>query len=884
MKRIRLTVEEPGGVDRSAWPVTQGVPFADGEFERGAPVRITTEDGAPLPSQVQCMTTWASDLRYVRWLLVDFQMDLQAGAVRNVFLEYGPGVETAPFDDQIRLEQTDQRICFDTGPMRTELRREHSDFFAGCRIRTPDGWSDVLRGRPGPFLYMADQNGVRYDSCAAAPVPELEIEERGPIRTSVRIAGFHASHDGRRFCPYVLRLHFYAGRSDIRCFHTFVFDQDPERIELSEVGLSLPLDLGGDLRMAFGGEEQTHWARRFHEGRLAQTSDLEYAVTRDGEAFGCGERTNGWASLCGRDASAAVVVRDLWKEYPKGIVLDHDGMDVQIWPSACGETLKFSTPYKETAVRFNGTRDEAEFKRIVEENPTAPLNLKSLAASSPEDLQWVEEMVARYAPDRPASYNDTNVHNGLGAAKTTEFLLRFSDEGIADEEMERLAISVQEPVLAPAEPSYACSTGAMRMVAPYDPERFGEAEQGLDGLFERIVVEPRTTLRTYGMMDYGDLMCSHSASPAALWQLVKDEPDVIERMKHCARSYNNEANDQLNALWGFFTHTGRRKYFLAAEAYGRHMADVDIIHAPTGRAGLIHYHNCHHWTGGPSPSHTCMAGLMLQYYLTGNRRIFDVCREIADWALAQQEPCGIFRNREGALVREYTTPLANLLEFYQATWEHRYGELVSRSLRWLLRAMPEPGCFPVSIYTAGERGDEAEVEQEGWHLRQAGGMTPQLLYDAVHLLGEEDPLFRDALVGMADRYVFHRNDVFEVLSVGPNGVEQLDPYFNAPLVAYAYAIAGEPIYAAYCRYYLREHFPKQAQRMSFTYVCWGSIVPPLMEAVRQGEARHGADALDSVEQNWIRRVEVREPETARTRKRTGRPERRSIGVITGYDG
>ena len=56
IKRIRLTVEEAGGVDRVAWPVTQGIPFADGELERGAAVRVVTVEGAPLPAQGTCLT------------------------------------------------------------------------------------------------------------------------------------------------------------------------------------------------------------------------------------------------------------------------------------------------------------------------------------------------------------------------------------------------------------------------------------------------------------------------------------------------------------------------------------------------------------------------------------------------------------------------------------------------------------------------------------------------------------------------------------------------------------------------------------------------------------------------------------------------------------
>ena len=136
---------------------------------------------------------------------------------------------------------------------------------------------------------------------------------------------------------------------------------------------------------------------------------------------------------------------------------------------------------------------------------------------------------------------------------------------------------------------------------------------------------------------------------------------------------------------------------------------------------------------------------------------------------------------------------------------------------------------------------------------------------------------------MADRYVYHCNDVFEVLSVGPRGVQQLDLYFNAAVVAYAYALTEELAYAAYCRYYLREHFPERSRQMSFTYVCWGSILPPLMEAVRRAETRHGVEALDRAEEDWIRRVEEREPQAAARKPAGGRPERRSIGVIEGYE-
>jgi hypothetical protein len=430
-------------------------------------------------------------------------------------------------------------------------------------------------------------------------------------------------------------------------------------------------------------------------------------------------------------------------------------------------------------------------------------------------------------------------------------------------------------------------------MAPSDPERFEQVEAGLEALFDKIVDGPRRVLRTYGMIDYGDLICSHSNPADAVWAAFRDDPDVVDRMKYNGRSYNNEANDQLNALWGFFVHTGQRRHFLAAEAYSEHMADVDIVHASLDRSatGLIHYHNAHHWTGGYSPSHTCLAGLMQHYYLTGNRRILDVCREVADWVLSHQEPCGIFSNN-GPLVREYTTPLANLLEFYQATWEHRYGDLARRSLRWLLLAQPEPGSFPLSIYTSGERGDEAEVEQCAWHLQQPGGMTPQLLYDALQIFGDGEPLYRETLLGLAHQYVRglepSTQGFLAPLVVLGEGVKRVDPMYNAPLIAYAYELTDDLTCAAYCRHYLREHFPPYVEELGqrwgfFNNVCWGSIIPPLMEAVRRAEARHGVEALDRAEEAWIQEMGDAAPPDPELLPGRVRPPRRSLGAICGYD-
>ena len=68
-----------------------------------------------------------------------------------------------------------------------------------------------------------------------ATLPMHRRVEVGPLRVGVRIDGHLRSEAGVLFCPYRLRLHLYAGRADLRVFHTFVFNQDPTRVELKAI-------------------------------------------------------------------------------------------------------------------------------------------------------------------------------------------------------------------------------------------------------------------------------------------------------------------------------------------------------------------------------------------------------------------------------------------------------------------------------------------------------------------------------------------------------------------------------------------------------------------------------------------------------------------------
>lgn len=908
MKRIELRIQG-GVVKRKKWPVTQGIPFADGELEKDAPLRLVNAKGTVIPLQKSILATWNKNLKYVKWLLLDFQYDVDPGREQTVWLEYGPGVEAPKEVQRISCHTEKGRTdiekgptTIDTGVMRLIFCYDNPGFITSLYIRNTDGWLNLLNKKSIPFLYMSDSRGNAYRS-NWGELKEVSIEEQGPLRTAVIVRGVLADEQGHRFCPYILRLHLYAGKTDIHFQHTFIFDQNPNQIELTEVGMFWPLTAGEVERIAFGGEKKAHILPAKGKGCFLQTSDIFYAVLKDSEVLSKGEKTKGWAVLRGSEASAGVVLRDLWKEYPKGIEISENGIDIQFWPKAYGQSLAFTNPFEGRGILyFSDINTEEEFIKRINSNPTAALNLKSFGVNSEEKMIWVEKMVRKHAPDRLVSHNDIGVDriNGEGTAKTHEFWLRFSSTELTEREMENFAVSIQEPVIAPAKADYMSKTGVLRYWHHYDPAFFKEAEEGMDAIFETVVQEPRRILRAFGMIDYGDLMCSHSPSPAYQWRRARQDRAPIDMMKHCSRSYNNEANDQVYALWGFFAHTGDRKYFLAAEAYSEHMGDVDIVHSHKNRdlIGNMHCHGANHFGGWPVPSHTCLAGLMLCYYFTGNRRIRDIVLEVADSIVNKQELCGIISQRKLDLVREFTTPLANLLEVYQLTWSPKYGDLAGRSLRWLLKTQNMPGSLPSELATAGEIGDEAIVSfsktsSDGFNFRHAGGMLPNILYDSLQIWPEEDAV-KKCLIGYADFWVYKgwldnfyteklARDTLCIFGSRLKMFKVNDQFyfegwldgdtFNMVIVAYAYKLTGNPVYGAYCVHRCKEQFPFHAKRVSklcavlFTSVCYGSSTPAMMAAAadilayrkkfkkgdkewRRQRARLGYDVYDG-KREWL---------------------------------
>lgn len=250
----------------------------------------------------------------------------------------------------------------------------------------------------------------------------------------------------------------------------------------------------------------------------------------------------------------------------------------------------------------------------------------------------------------------------------------------------------------------------------------------------------------------------HDGRPKALGMLhFGDAPDAgyTNQGRGRGRSVwvNNEYDRPHNCmlLYGL---TGERRVHDSALVSARHWLDVDLVHYdpdPLVEGGL-RIHTAYHATGGVTPSHEWVEGLLDYYFLTGRSEGLEAARSVA----------------------------ANIMRHMAQPRMMTPGQASVREGGWALRAM-------VGMYLG--TGDEiyrAEAKRlvdlyVGWLAEYGGLLAPYTSHSmprvvfmisltvdsfARYLLIADDQRVKDLIVRTADDLVEH--------SLGPDGV----PYYK----------------------------------------------------------------------------------------------------------
>jgi len=613
---IVLDVEEPGGVPRRDWPVTSGIPLAQGSLVDAANVMLLTGDGSAIPFQTDVLARWPDGS--VRWLLLDFQTDLAAGQKKQFILRLRSQSPGPPVSTPVRVSEQGDVTIIDTGPLRLELSRESLDPLGavwldrnGDRRFTND---ERITDSGSGGLFVRDVRSRRFE--AAQGPSEITVEEDGPLRACVRVCGRLASSDGTMF-SYVLRLHAFRGRPFVRCFYTFINDnQEALMADVQELGLTARLATGqapAQSHVLDGGATSG--------GRVFQVDENCY--TLNGEtARGCAA---GWAAAGSQTAGFALGLRQFWQQWPKSLDVREGTVTLGLCPDFPPGLYDGKTLEDENKLYYALRNGVHSFK--------------------------------------------------AGLAKTHEFWATFFAGPPDVPALSHFFQAAEEPILAVCAPAYVSSTKAAGEFPPADRTRFF----GYDAWFERALtahLRRRDQGREYGMLNYGDWYGERKVNwgnleydlAAGMFQqyLRTGDRGYFERGESAARHHVDvdrvhATNPHVKNPYGDPPRVG--EIWLHSVGHtGGYYKDAPL---PVGSV----YQMGHSANFG----HVWISGDLDYYYLTGDRRARDVALRTADMMAAGMT------GKLGTHIRTLGWPTIMVLDAYEATGDEKYLQAAKKN-------------------------------------------------------------------------------------------------------------------------------------------------------------------------------------------------------------
>ncbi|MBP89583.1 MAG: hypothetical protein CMJ64_23215 [Planctomycetaceae bacterium] len=619
---IDVCVEEPNDVACNSWPVTSGIPFAQGSLKDKDPVALFSADGVETPLQTETLSRWPDGS--VRWLLLDFQVNLLPREVKRFVLRSGSSVERTAVDDPLRIDQERDAITIDTGPLRVKLIEgefrlldqvwldgNHDGAFSGNeRVTTSQGAGIVLT-TPDGRQFRADLAGA-----------EITVEQTGPLRGCVRIAGIHAGDNGHMF-RYVVRLHAFRGQPFVRMNYTFVNDHQDETMTKID-SLELVFSPASRKQALLDGKHAEF-------GHLFQIDDQRFEI--NGQA--AGKRATGWAALGDERGGLAVGVRKFWQNWPKSIAADDDGIRVGICPQF-PDRLYDGKPLKEEAKIYYYLRDGV-------------YNLK------------------------------------LGVARSHELWATFFDGSPSNDLLDPFYRSIDKPLLAQCKATYVRVTQAIGDAPPADPNKFHHYDEWLDGFF-RLHLEDQDTVREYGLLNYGDWFnvkwdswgnLEYDTARCFFTQYLRTgDRRYFDRAEQAARHFIDvdilhATNQEIREFGGSFeaepghiwAHTvGHTGGYFASYVDGKYVNEAPLAMKGAYQVGMM------------DTGHAWIGGVFDYYQLTGDRRARTVAK------MASDNMAGRCPTRYTDHIRGVGWPLSMMLAAYEATGDPKH--LAAATKQW----------------------------------------------------------------------------------------------------------------------------------------------------------------------------------------------------------
>jgi hypothetical protein len=633
---IPLHLQNAADAPRVNWPVTAGVPLAQGVLQDEKHVRLRDETNRELPLQTRALSRWEDGS--IKWLLLDFQANLAPRQSVDYQLETGTA-SNVKTDSPLKISQNAERIFVDTGALRFAISKKRMGLLASAQIKTQlngkSVWQDIITensddvfaslehnppGEPQEENWLRDAKGGARDVYRAALDTKFSahVEESGPLRATIRLDAWHQNAAGEKFAPLTLRLSTFAGSDKLKVLHTFVFSGNPKTDFIRSMGWSLPL-AGNTFRATFGAQNAPQNLvvprdgflnltaigpdKFYHNIPVTADRRVEWTLTQASAQAGStpaakatGHDAPGWIAARGEKGGVALALRDFRHQAPKEIRLNGDGkLTLYFWPESGEKVLDFRR-------RYDYIDNEVHY-----------------------DLSLWE-------------------YGGLGVGKTHEFWLQPGGDAKAAEQLSR---NIDEPLYAMPAPRAVSASQVFGKIAPRDPQKFPRLEAWQDFGLAWIRANQKA-FRWDGLIDYGDnLYIGYGVDT----HRTKVLPNAWGSRGYVG--WQNEDGGLCHALFLAALRSADREVMKQAELLTRHVMDVDVCHycPPEPRhVGGGHRHDQQHWGNGVRGYGTGTHGVIDFYLLFGDRRAYDVALETANFHL---DPTGEDEDMIGGLWRAW---------------------------------------------------------------------------------------------------------------------------------------------------------------------------------------------------------------------------------------
>lgn len=561
-------------------PVRLGLPLPQGLCVTESVCALRDALGRPMPVQARSLERWQDGS--IRWLLLDLQATVPAATTSAYQLSFDGHDRVAEPPSSLRVTHEGGTVSIDTGIAQFQLRAGGAFPFGAESFK------------------LVDADGV----CSMASVRSVRVVEQGPLRCCVVIEGEMGRAGGEALIQIEAELHFFAGLPTAR-------------VDLTVRNPRKAAHPGG------------YWDRGARGSVYLKDLSLTFALPA-----GAGpSQLHCWPEL---EMPVEAV------STPFQLYQDSSGGDN--WQSANHVNRHHVVPS-----RFRGYRvaTDAGDRSGLRATPVVELKRgpRAIAVTMPEFWQnfpkaveaTSEAIVLRLFPHQ---YADVHEIQG-GEQKTHTFFVAFGRDTVTTVPL----AWCRAPLVAGVPASWSSSTGAVAYLSPVadessDPHRalVNSAIAGNHSFDRR-----REIIDEYGWRNFGEIYADHEA-------LLK--PGDSPLVSH----YNN----QYDAIAGFgsqFLQTGNRCWLLAMNQLARHVVDIDIYHTDRDKSAYNHglfWHTFHYVDagttthrayprasnvggGGPSAEHNYTTGLMLHYFLTGDRRSRDAAIDLARFVIAMDD-------------------------------------------------------------------------------------------------------------------------------------------------------------------------------------------------------------------------------------------------------